>query len=250
MVRQFMKQGIYRITDNREIAPSIWKMTVEGDTSALLRGGQFVDVALDGCFLRRPFAAREWDGKGFDMVYKVIGEGTAKMSAMLPGEYLDILTGLGNGFDASACRASALIVCGGIGASPAFRLTKELVGAGRKVTVVLGFNKASEMILFDEYRKLGVDLHIATLDGSAGVKGFVTDAIRILAPEYDYFYTCGPKVMMKAVCSMLDGKGEASLEERMGCGCGICYGCTCRTASGPKRVCADGPVFKKEEIVW
>lgn len=245
-----MKQGIYRIVDNREIAPGIRMMRVEGDTSAFSRGGQFVDVAVDGFFLRRPLAVREWDGKGFDMVYKVIGDGTRKMSAMLPGESLDILTGLGNGFDPSACRSSALIICGGIGASPAFTLAKELVAAGRRVTVILGFNKASEVILFDEYRSLGVDLHIATLDGSAGVKGFVTDAIRALAPEYDYFYTCGPKVMMKAVCDLLEGDGEVSMEERMGCGCGICYGCTCHTVSGPKRVCADGPVFRKEEIVW
>ena len=245
-----MKQGIYRIVDNREIAPGIRMMRVEGDTSAFSRGGQFVDVAVDGFFLRRPLAVREWDGKGFDMVYKVIGDGTRKMSAMLPGESLDILTGLGNGFDPSACRSSALVICGGIGASPAFTLAKELVGAGRKVTVILGFNKASEVILFDEYRSLGVDLHIATIDGSAGVKGFVTDAIRALAPEYDYFYTCGPKVMMKAVCDLLEGDGEVSMEERMGCGCGICYGCTCHTVSGPKRVCADGPVFRKEEIVW
>ncbi len=245
-----MKQGIYKILENEEAAPNIFRMRLQGDTSAFVRGGQFVDIAVDGCFLRRPIAVREWDGESFDILYKLVGKGTVNLSHMKCGSTLDVLTGLGNGFDAGECRNSALVVCGGLGASPAFPLVKELVAEGKKVTVILGFNKAAEVVLFDEYRRLGVDLHLVTLDGSAGLKGLVTDAIRELRPEYDYFYTCGPKVMMKAVCEQLDGPGEVSLEERMGCGCGICYGCTCHTRSGPKRVCADGPVFKKEEVIW
>lgn len=245
-----MKQGIYRILKNEEEAPGIYRMLLQGDTSAFLRGGQFVDIAVGGCFLRRPIAVREWNDDSYDIYYKVIGKGTSELCRMDSGCTLDILTGLGNGFDSEECRESALVVCGGLGASPAFSLVKKLAAGGKKVTVILGFNKASELVLFDDYRRLGVDLHLVTLDGSAGLKGLVTDAIRELRPVYDYFYTCGPKVMMKAVCEMLDGPGEASLEERMGCGCGICYGCTCHTISGPRRVCADGPVFKKEEIIW
>lgn len=245
-----MKQGKYKILENRRIAPGIMQMSLEGDSSAFTRGGQFVYVALEGSFLRRPFAVRSWKPGFFDIIYKVIGTGTEAMAAMGKGEELDMLTGLGNGFDASACKESALIVCGGLGASPVFSLASELVSSGKRVRVIAGFNKASEIVLFDEYRSLGVDLHIVTMDGSAGIKGLVTDAFRILKPEYDYFYTCGPRVMMKAVCESLSGHGEASLEERMGCGCGICYGCTCHTVNGPARVCADGPVFKKEDIIW
>ena len=245
-----MKQGIFKINANCRIADGTYRMYLEGDTSAFCRGGQFVDVAIDGYFLRRPLAVTEWDDKGMSIIYKVVGKGTGEMSLMQAGQTLDILTGLGNGFDADKCGYSALIVCGGIGASPTFSLAKELLAKGRKVTVVLGFNKADEIILADEYRALGAQLHIATLDGSVGTKGFVTDAIKEIAPEFDFFYTCGPKVMMKAVCGMLTQPGQASLEERMGCGCGICYGCTCHTAKGPKRICADGPVFNKEDIIW
>lgn len=245
-----MKQGLFTIISNVRIADGTYRMYLAGDTSAFSRGGQFVDVAVEGFFLRRPLAVTEWDDKHMSIIYKVVGKGTAEMSRMQPGGTLDVLTGLGNGFDAGKCSGSALIVCGGIGASPAFSLAKELAAKGKKVTVVLGFNKADEIILADEYRSLGADVHVATLDGSVGTKGFVTDAIREACPEFDCFYTCGPKVMMKAVCGMLEGPGEASLEERMGCGCGICYGCTCHTAKGPKRICADGPVFNKEDIIW
>lgn len=240
----------YKVTSNREVASQTWQMRLEGDTSVFSRGGQFVDVAVCGHFLRRPFAVREWDDTGFDILYKVVGHGTEEMSRIQAGTVLDILTGLGNGFDASRCKASALVVSGGLGASPVFSLVKELVAGGRSVTVVMGYNTADDILLFDEYKASGADIHISTLDGSKGVKGFVTDVIDALHGNWDYFYTCGPKVMMKAVCEKLEIPGEASLEERMGCGCGICYGCTCHTAKGPKRVCADGPVFRKEDIIW
>lgn len=245
-----MKQGLYKVEYNRQIAEGIFEICLKGDTSAFRRGGQFADVAVEGKFLRRPFAATWWTEDRFAMIYKIIGDGTARMSRLQSGSELDVLTGLGNGFDATKCREAALVVSGGLGASPLFTLVKELSGSGRKVTVILGFNRASEVVLFDEYRSLGVDVHVVTMDGSLGMKGLVTDAIDRLDVQHDFFYTCGPKVMMKAVCGKLDAPGEASLEERMGCGCGICYGCTCHTAEGPKRVCADGPVFNKEDIIW
>lgn len=245
-----MKQGIYTVISNDRIADGTFRMRLGGDTSAIARGGQFVDIAVDGFFLRRPIAVQEWDSDSLTIIFKVVGKGTDVLSRMDPGESVDLLTGLGNGFDPDACSREALVVCGGIGASPAFSLTKELIGRGRKVTVILGFNKADDIILYDAYHALGADVRLVTLDGSEGLKGFVTDAIKVLNPSYDYFYTCGPKVMMKAVCELLEGPGEASLEERMGCGCGICYGCTCHTEKGPKRVCADGPVFRKEDIIW
>ena len=245
-----MKQSLYTIESNVCVADKTWRMRLLGDTTELRRGGQFVDVAIAGRFLRRPIAATCWDEKGFDMIYKVVGAGTDEMSAMQPGTVLDVLTGLGNGFDSTLTRKAALVVCGGVGASPAFTLVKDLRAEGKEVTVVLGFNRECEVVLEDEYRALGAQVVIATMDGSRGVKGLVTDAISAVKPQYDHFYTCGPKVMMKAACEALEGHGEASLEERMGCGCGICYGCTCHTTKGPRRICADGPVFSKEDIIW
>lgn len=245
-----MKDSVFKILTNRQIADKTFRMELEGDTSALKRGGQFVDIALQGHFLRRPLAAQKWDDGSMTVIYKTVGEGTLEMSRLPEGVELDILTGLGNGFNPEACGSRALIVCGGLGASPAFTLAKDLIAGGKEVTVILGFNKSEEIILADEYEEMGADTRIVTLDGSTGIKGFVTDAIRTLDRQYDYFYTCGPKVMMKAVCTMMDIPGEASLEERMGCGIGICYGCTCHTTKGARRICADGPVFKKEDIIW
>lgn len=243
-----MHQGIYKVVSNTSIADKTWRLTLSGDTTSIARGGQFVDIALDGHFLRRPLAVLEWDESGLSVIYKVVGKGTEELSAVRPGAGLDLLVGLGNGFDASKCRESALVVAGSIGASPTFSLVKELIALGRKVKVVLGFNSEKNVILADEYRALGAETTVVTLDGTLGTKGLVTDAM----PDggYDFFYTCGPKPMMKAVCEKALTSGEASLEERMGCGCGICYGCTCHTTGGARRVCADGPVFEKETIIW
>lgn len=245
-----MKKSEYKIISNAPVADKTYRMRLQGDTSQWVRGGQFCDVAVEGFYLRRPIAATLWDEETFDIVYRVIGEGTEKMAQMPSGKTLDVLTGLGNGFDASKTTTSALVVCGGLGASPCFSLVKELLAQGKKVTLIMGFNTSADIVLQEDYEALGIKPLIATMDGTRGYKGLVTDVINILKPKYDYFYTCGPKVMMKAVCELLDGKGEASLEERMGCGCGICYGCTCHTNSGARRVCADGPVFSKEDIVW
>ena len=184
------------------------------------------------------------------VVYKVVGEGTKVLSEMGVGAVLEVLTGLGRGFDPEACKANALLVGGGLGVPPLYLLAKELKARGKKVTAVLGFNKAEEIILADEFKSVCDEVAVSTADGSVGVKGFVTDALKEMQPSYDYFYTCGPMVMMKAVCAALEGPGEASLEERMGCGAGFCYGCSIETKNGPKRVCKDGPVFKKEDLIW
>ena len=245
-----MEKALYTILSNQLIADKTFRMRLAGPTGSLKRAGQVVNVAVDGFYLRRPLAAQEWDAESLAVIYKVVGEGTAMMSRMQPGQSLELLCGLGNGFDSEACSSSALIACGGLGASPVFCLAKELIAAGKEVCVAMGFNTAADAVLVDEFKAMGARVLLATLDGTLGVKGFVTDAIKAEQPEFDYFYTCGPAPMMKAVCQSLEGPGEASLEERMGCGCGICYGCTCHTNSGPRRVCADGPVFKKEDIIW
>ena len=245
-----MKRSDYIITCNEKIADRTFRMRLAGDTSAIRGAGQFAGLAVEGRFLRRPLAVCEKDDESFCVIYKIVGGGTDALSCLPPGGIIDALTGLGNGFDASLCSRSALLVAGGLGASPLFSLAKELRARGKSVTVVLGFNKADEIILEDEYRALGADVQIATMDGSRGRKGLVTDVIGALNLYYDCFFTCGPKVMMKAVCSMMEVPGQVSLEERMGCGCGICYGCTCKTAGGPKRICADGPVFDSREVIW
>lgn len=245
-----MEKGLYTISCNKEIALRTMSMRLEGNSSPFSKGGQFADIAIDGYFLRRPIAVTEWDNNGFSIIYKIVGKGTESMSRMKSGQELDVLAGLGNGFDAALCDRRALLVSGGLGASPLFSLAKELIASGKEVTVVMGFNKASEIILTEEYKAMGAEVLVVTMDGSVGVKGLVTDGIATLDKTFDHFYTCGPKVMMKAVCNTLDIPGEASLEERMGCGCGICYGCTCHTEKGPRRICADGPVFSKEDIIW
>lgn len=245
-----MRQSLFEIASNDLIALNTWKMVLDGDTGAVEGAGQFVELALGGLFLRRPISVCSVDEGRLTLVYKVVGEGTGMMSRMLPGEKLDILTGLGHGFDTAACSGSALLIGGGVGTAPLYQLAKELIAAGRKVTVVLGFNKADEAMLVDDFAALGADVHIATMDGSMGTRGFVTDVIKDGGLTFDYMYACGPKPMLKAVCEQVGGNGEVSMEERMGCGFGICYGCTIQTSGGPRRVCKDGPVFKKEEIVW
>lgn len=245
-----MKEVTYRILSNRQIASGTWKMVLEGDTSAVSGSGQFIDIALPGKFLRRPISINDKDGDTLTIVYKVVGKGTAMMSAIGPGESLDALSGLGHGFNPGACKENALLLGGGVGAAPLLLLAKELVNAGKCVTVVLGFNKQEEVMLTDEFAAAGAKVLVCTMDGSAGTKGFVTDAVAAFKPAFDYYYACGPKPMLKAVYNALEADGEISLEERMGCGTGICYGCTCHTSKGPARVCKDGPVFKKEDIIW
>ena len=254
-----MIKSLYTIAENSLIATKTYKMVLvpslsfraepEGRSREISRG-EFIDISIPGYYLRRPLSICDEENGKLTVVYKVVGEGTKVLSEMAVGAVLEVLTGLGKGFDPDACKADALLVGGGLGVPPLYLLAKELKARGKKVTAVLGFNKADEIILADDFQAVCDEVVISTADGSVGVKGFVTDAIKALQPAYDYFYTCGPMVMMKVVCAVLEGPGETSLEERMGCGAGFCYGCSIQTKNGPKRVCKDGPVFKKEELLW
>ncbi len=245
-----MQKSIFHIESNDAVARDTFRLVLRTDGPVAVRSGQFVDIDIPGYYLRRPISVSDSLPDGVVLYYKVVGEGTRVLSAMAPGAALELLLPLGNGFHPEKCAAEALLIGGGLGAAPLYLLAKELLAAGKKVTAVLGFNKADEICLVDELKALGVPVHIATMDGSVGTKGFVTDAIAAAKPAFDRFYTCGPLPMMKAVCAALSAPGEVSLEERMGCGAGFCYGCTIQTASGPRRVCADGPVFDKEEVLW
>lgn len=245
-----MQKRIFHIESNDAVARDTFRIVLRTDGPVAVRSGRFVDIDIPGYYLRRPISVSDALPDGVVLYYKVVGEGTRVLSTMSPGSALELLLPLGNGFHPEKCAAEALLIGGGLGAAPLYLLAKELLAAGRKATAVLGFNKADEICLVDELKALGVPVHIATMDGSVGTKGFVTDAIAAAKPAFDRFYTCGPLPMMKAVCAALSAPGEVSLEERMGCGAGFCYGCTVQTASGPRRVCADGPVFDKEEVLW
>lgn len=245
-----MQRVILTVTKNEALTPLIYKMHLVGDVSGVTRAGQFVEIALDGFYLRRPISVCNYDEGELTIIYKVVGKGTDLMSQMAEGTQLDVLTGLGNGFDTEFDCQKPLLVGGGVGVPPLYRLTRDLIARGKEVTVVLGFNTESEIFYAEEFEALGAKVILATADGSRGVKGFVTDAIRESGVEADYFYSCGPLPMLKALCNTLDISGEVSLEERMGCGFGICMGCSIHTTNGPRRVCKDGPVFKKEEVIW
>ena len=242
-----MKQSIFKILSNTPLTSTVYKMVLQGDTSAITAPGQFVNIQLSGRFLRRPISVCDYDGSTLTILYKVVGGGTAQMAAMEEGQTLDILTGLGNGYDLSVSGAHPVLLGGGVGVPPLYRLAKDLLAQGKTVSVVLGFNTASEVFYADEFRALGCDVTVTTVDGSYGTKGFVTDA---LPENYTYFYTCGPEPMLKAVYRATRTSGQMSFEERMGCGFGACMGCSCKTLTGYKRICKDGPVMRKEEIAW
>ena len=241
------KQNIYKVLSNTALTKDVYKMILAGDTQYITAPGQFINIKLDGKFLRRPISVCDYDEKSITIIYKVVGEGTAQMKNIQPGESLDILTGLGNGYDISKS-SKPLLIGGGVGVPPMYNLAKTLIADGQKPTVVLGFNTASEVFYEKEFKALGADTYVTTVDGSYGVKGFVTDAMANL--EYDYFYTCGPLPMFKAVYNATETSGQFSFEERMGCGFGACMGCSCKTKYGNKRICKDGPVLVKEEIIW
>ena len=245
-----MQRVLLTVTKNEALTPLIYEMHLVGDVSGVTRAGQFVEIALDGLYLRRPISVCNYDEGELTIIYKVVGKGTDLMSQMAEGTELDVLTGLGNGFDTEHDCEKPLLVGGGVGVPPLYRLTRDLVARGKDVTVVLGFNTESEIFYAEKFEELGAKVILATADGSVGVKGFVTDAIRESGVEADYFYSCGPLPMLKALCDSLEIDGEVSLEERMGCGFGICMGCSIHTTKGAKRVCKDGPVFKKEAVIW
>ena len=242
-----MKQSIFTILENKALTRDVFQMVLEGDTSAITASGQFVNIKLDGLFLRRPISVCDWDDTTLTIIYKVVGHGTEAMSAMVPGQELDILTGLGNGYDLTLSGEHPVLIGGGVGVPPMYGAAKRLAGMGIKATVILGFNTQSEIFYEEEFKALGCETFVTTVDGSYGIKGFVTNAL----PEtYTYFYTCGPEPMLKAVYKATSTSGQMSFEERMGCGFGACMGCSCQTITGYKRICKEGPVMRKEEILW
>ncbi len=244
-----MKQVYLKVLSNEKLTDSVCKMVLWGDQSAIERPGQFVNIALDGLFLRRPISVCDTNDKELTIIYKVVGKGTEQLSRMKGGEILDILSGLGNGYFTDLSGDKPLLIGGGVGVPPMYKLCKELLKEGKKPTVILGFNTKAEIFYENEFKALGVNVLVATADGSYGIKGFVTDAIKDVE-EYSYVYTCGPEPMLKAVYNATTTSGQYSFEERMGCGFGACMGCTCKTKYGNKRICKDGPVLVKEEIIW
>ena len=242
-----MNTAIFEIITNKKIAKNTYEMVLSGDTSHITAAGQFVNIKLDGFFLRRPISVCNLEGDRLTLIYKVVGEGTEAMAKMGTGVRLDILCGLGNGYDLSLSGETPLLIGGGAGVPPMFLLARRLVAEGKKPRAILGFGSADEVFYKDEFEKIGVPVTVTTVDGSEGVKGFVTNA---MDGEYSYFYTCGPEPLLKAVYAKSETSGQFSFEERMGCGFGACMGCSCKTKYGNKRICREGPVLVKEEIIW
>ena len=243
-----MIQEIYTIAENTALTSSVYKMVLKGNGKAVTASGQFVNIKLDGLFLRRPISVCDYSDDSITIVYKVVGVGTKQMSQMSAGQKLDVLVGLGNGYDSSVSGDKVVLIGGGVGVPPLYNMAKRLIKEGKKVTVVLGFNTKDEIFLEDDFKALGADVLVTTVDGSYGIKGFVTNALESL--DYTYFYTCGPEPMLKALYNATKTSGQFSFEERMGCGFGACMGCSCKTKYGNKRICKDGPVLVKEEIIW
>ena len=243
----------FTILQQRQLTANVFFMRLQGDTRAVVNPGQFVQIALPGFYLRRPISICDWqtgEQGTLDLIYKVVGHGTEAMSAMTAGQELDLLVGLGNGFDVTGAEEKPLLIGGGVGVPPMYGLCKALIAAGKQPSVVLGFNTESEVFWKNEFEALGVKVTVTTVDGSMGLKGFVTAA---MDDGFDYVYTCGPEPMFKAVYKVLDEKGlsgQFSFEERMACGFGVCMGCSCKTKYGNKRICKDGPVLVKEEMIW
>ena len=243
-----MRESIFKIIDNSPLTQTVYKMKLQGDVSDITSSGQFVNIKLDGLYLRRPISVCDCEGDVLTLIYKVVGKGTEQMAKMIAGEELNILTGLGNGYDISLSGDKPLLLGGGVGVPPLYMLAKKLIAEGKKVSVVLGFNTKDEVFCEEDFKALGADVFVTTVDGSYGIKGFVTDAMKDI--DYSYFYTCGPEPMLKAIFKASATSGQFSFEERMGCGFGACMGCSCKTVTGYKRICKDGPVLKKEEILW
>ena len=242
-----MKKNIFQIINNVALTDTVYKMLLQGDTSDITAPGQFVNIQLDGLFLRRPISVCDVQEDILTIIYKVVGKGTEQLSKMRSGE-LDVLTGLGNGYDLSKAGDTPVLLGGGVGVPPMYLLCKKLLEMGKNVTVILGFNNKNEIFYEDEFRALGADVIVTTVDGSYGIMGFVTDALKNL--QYSYFYSCGPEPMLKAVYKASVTSGQMSFEKRMGCGFGACMGCSCKVITGYKRICKEGPVMRKEEILW
>lgn len=241
-------QQLCRVLENAPLTPLVWKMRLSADTSAITAPGQFVNIHLPGLYLRRPISICDWDEESLTLIYKVVGKGTDAMTRIKPPHRLDLLVGLGNGYDTTKSGQKPLLLGGGVGVPPLYGLCKALLGEGKDVTVILGFNAREELFYEEEFKALGVKVFVTTVDGSCGEKGFVTDVMKNL--DYTYFYTCGPSPMFRAIEKTAVTSGQFSFEARMGCGFGACMGCSMETKSGAKRVCKDGPVFEREEILW
>lgn len=269
-----MKQGIFTIENNRSLAPSVYEMVLTGDTSGCQRPGQFINIKIDGLFLRRPISVCDYSENAIKIIYKVVGKGTGAMADMRQGESLDVLTGLGNGYDITKAGKDPVLIGGGVGIPPLYGLVKALKAKGEKdetdekeekgetgwedkaeekekietVRVILGFNTAEEIFYKEEFEEAGAKVLLATADDSAGIRGLATDVLSDM--EYSYFYACGPEAMFRAIEGVAKTSGQYSFEERMGCGFGACMGCSCETKYGSKRICKDGPVLEREEIIW
>lgn len=243
-----MNQEIYTILENVKLTDTVMRMSLKGDTSAITASGQFINIKLEGKYLRRPISICDYDDEKIVIVYKIVGVGTEQMAELSVGDKLDVLVGLGNGYNADKSGEKPLLIGGGVGIPPLYNLCKKLIANGVTPTVILGFNTADEIFLKEDFEKLGVKTIITTVDGSFGVKGYVTDAMKDI--DYTYFYTCGPMPMFKAIEATAVTSGQYSFEERMGCGFGACMGCSCKTKYGNKRICKDGPVLEREEIIW
>lgn len=245
-----MKQSLYKIQSNRRIAKDTFEMVLEGNTSEIRRSGQFINIKLEGLYLRRPISICSYDEETIRIIYKAVGQGTEAMSLMEAGKELDILAPLGNGYDSSKAGDSPLLIGGGVGVPPMYGLAQEILKKNpkAKLQVILGFNSKDEVLYEDEFKALGGEVYITTADGSLGLKGFVTDVMKDLT--YSYFFTCGPMPMFRAVEKIAQTSGQYSFEERMGCGFGACMGCSCKTKKGYKRICKEGPVLEREEIEW
>ena len=258
-----MKTGLFQVIHNDQVVPGVFRMELEGDTSSITAPGQFVNVRLEGKFLRRPVSVCDKGDNRLTLIYKVVGGGTSQMAGILPGETLDILTGLGNGYDLTKSGKRPLLIGGGVGIPPLYWLCRELIAQGKEPVVILGFNTAKEVFYEKEFRGLGAEVIAMTADGSYGNRGFVTDGMKLLEKKgapvksgqegflpYTYIYTCGPMPMFRAINEIAKTGGQFSFEERMGCGFGACMGCSCKTVTGYKRICKDGPVLEREEILW
>ena len=248
-----MKQGIFTIENNRSLAPSVYEMILTGDASECGRPGQFINIKINGLFLRRPISVCDYSENAIKIIYKVVGKGTRTMADMQPGESLDVLTGLGNGYDITKAGKDPVLIGGGVGIPPLYGLVKALKAKGEKekietVRVILGFNTAEEIFYKEEFEEAGAKVLLATRDGSRGIRGLATDVLSDM--EYSYFYACGPEAMFRAIEGVAKTSGQYSFEERMGCGFGACMGCSCETKYGSKRICKDGPVLEREEILW
>ena len=243
-----MQQQVLTVKENVKLTENIYRMILCGKVDAIKNSGEFINIEIPQLFLRRPISVCDYDEESVTIIYKVVGKGTEIMAKAVKGDKYDVLIGLGNGYSLEQSGDHALLLGGGVGVPPLYNLCKKLINQGKKVSVVLGFNTADEIFYENEFRELGADVRVTTVDGSYGIKGFVTDAISDIG--YTYFYTCGPEPMLRAVYKATNTEGQFSFESRMGCGFGACMGCSCKTNFGNKRICKDGPVFTKEEILW